>query len=118
MIKGRTHLDYLRDIPQMMDEIGVFNGGYDFDEFVADHKTYMAVVQAIQIIGEASKQVPLRVRRSYPNVPWKQMAGMRDKLIHVCFGTDASIVWETATGLIPALRPLVAEALEKETRNA
>lgn len=118
MTVQRGYLDYVRDIVAMMDKIETFTTGLDFDAFVQDDKTYMAVVRALEVIGEAAKHVPLSVRRQYPQVPWKRMAGMRDKLIHGYFGTDAMIVWETATSLIPTLRPLVAQVLETETRRS
>lgn len=110
----RGHLDYVRDILMMMDKVEAFTAGMTFDEFVQDDKTYMAVIHAIEVIGEAAKHVPSTVRRQYPEVPWKRMAGMRDKLIHAYFGTDATIVWETATSLVPALRPLIAHVLSTE----
>jgi uncharacterized protein with HEPN domain len=114
---SRGHLDYLRDILAMMDKIQTFTADLDFDQFVQDDKTYMAVVRAIEVIGEAAKNIPAGVRKQYPQVPWRKMTGMRDKLIHAYFGTDATIVWETATALIPALRPLVTQALEAESRR-
>ena len=104
-------------IVPMMDKIQAFTADLDFDQFVQDDKTHMAVVRAIEVIGEAAKNVPATVRKQYPEVPWKKMAGMRDKLIHAYFGTDATIVWETATALIPALRPVVTQALETESRR-
>ena len=59
-----------------------FVKGMSYDEFVQDDKTVFAVVRAIEIIGEAVKNIPEEVRGSYPEIPWKDMAGMRDKLIH------------------------------------
>lgn len=117
MTPSRGHLDYLRDIISMMDKIQIFTADLDFDRFVQDDKTYMAVVRAIEVIGEAAKNVPATVRKQYPQVPWKKMAGMRDKLIHAYFGTDATIVWETATGWIPALKPQVVDVLDAETQR-
>ncbi|MBM3131283.1 MAG: DUF86 domain-containing protein [Chloroflexi bacterium] len=114
----RDRLDYLRDIVEMMNKIEKFTRDIDFDTFVQDDKTYLAVVQALEIIGEASKHISPDLRKRYPRVPWKRMAGMRDKLIHVYFGTDAKIVWETATGLIPALKPQVAQVLDAESQDA
>lgn len=117
MTPSHGHLDYLRDIIAMMDKIQTFTADLDFDQFVQDDKTYMAVVRAIEVIGEAAKNIPATVRKQYPQVPWKKMAGMRDKLIHAYFGTDATIVWETATTLIPSLRPLVAQVLDAESNE-
>jgi uncharacterized protein with HEPN domain len=114
----RAYLDYMRDIIEMMNKVERFTQGLEFDEFVGDDKTYLAVVQALEIIGEAAKNIPPALRRRYPNVPWKRMAGVRDKLIHGYFGTDARIVWETATALIPGLKPLIVQALEAESEIA
>lgn len=117
MTPARGHLDYVRDMIAMMDKIEAFTAGLDFDRFVRDDKTYMAVIHAIEVIGEAAKHVPATVRRRHPQVPWKKMAGMRDRLIHAYFGTDATIVWETAVSLIPSLKPLLTDVLEAESND-
>lgn len=114
MTSPRTYADYLRDILAMIDKVETFTAGLEVDAFVRDDKTYMAVVQAIEIIGEATKQIPPSVRKKYPDLPWKKMAGMRDRLIHAYFRTDPNIVWETATSVIPQLKPLVAQVLRAE----
>ena len=58
----------------------------DYNDFVNDTKTVYAVIRALEIIGEATKNVPDSIRDKYPVLPWKSMAGMRDKLIHAFFG--------------------------------
>ena len=80
-----------------------FVKGMSYDEFVQDDKTVFAVVRAIEIIGEAVKNIPEEVRGSYPEIPWKDMAGMRDKLIHSYFGIRLERVWETANEENPPL---------------
>ena len=63
-----------------------------------------AVVRNFEIIGEVSKNIPLTVRRSYPNIPWAQMDGMRNVLIHEYFGVDIKILWHTVKKNLPSLR--------------
>ncbi|MGY4707502.1 HepT-like ribonuclease domain-containing protein [Candidatus Bipolaricaulota sp. J31] len=110
----RSGLDYLRDILEMMEKIEAFIRGMDFDEFERDEKTNFAVFRALEVIGEASKHIPESVKRRHPEIPWKRMAGMRDRLIHGYFGVDLEIVWKTATQLIPELRSKLREVLKAE----
>lgn len=72
----------LQDIWESCQFIQEFVEDMDFDQFVHDEKTLSAVIQKFEIIGEASKNIPKFVREKYPQVPWKNMAGMRDRLIH------------------------------------
>ncbi len=72
---------YLDDILEAIRNIQEYTKGLAFEEFVKDRKTVDAVIRNFEILGEASKHVPERVRKKYPKVPWKEMAGMRDGLI-------------------------------------
>lgn len=117
MKEKRDSSDYLRDILDAIDKIAQFTRGMSSGQFASDDKTQFAVVRAMEIVGEATKHIPKTVRTRHPQVPWAKMAGMRDKLIHGYFGVDLEIVWQTATQLIPTLRPLIAKALQGEIRR-
>ena len=118
MSAGRTFADYLRDILDAVDKVGEFTQGSEFATFAADTKTTFAVVRALEIIGEAAKRIPETPRDQHPEVPWREMAGMRDKLTHEYFGINLEVVWKTIKNDLPALRPLVAQMLsEEETKE-
>ena len=68
-------------------------------------------MRAIEVIGEAAKNIPDSIRSKYPAVPWKEMAGMRDKVIHSYFGVDREAVWLVVKERIPSLKPLIVEIL-------
>ena len=87
----------------------------DFEAFLADDKTASAVIRKFEVIGEATKQVPGDIRRGYPHVPWREMAGMRDRLIHFYFGVDYQLVWMTIKERLPQLKLWIQEILEQTT---
>lgn len=82
----RDYTLYLRDILDAMDAIEKFVEGVEFDEFKRDDKTSSAVIRKFEIIGEAAKKVSEEIKNKHTEVPWKEMAGMRDRLIHFYFG--------------------------------
>ena len=84
-----------------------------FIEFSEDERTKYAVIRAIEIIGEASKKVPLEIKSQYLEIPWRGMSGMRDKLIHDYFGIDVEIVWATVKDDLPRLKMLLTK-MKKE----
>ncbi|MCX8051339.1 MAG: DUF86 domain-containing protein [Chlorobi bacterium] len=77
---------FLRDILEAMDAIERFVEGMSLEDLYRDDKTASAVIRKFEIIGEAARHVPSHLRRAYPDIPWKEMAGMRDRLIHGYFG--------------------------------
>jgi len=104
MRKGtREYVDYLQDILHAAEKAESFVEGMDFADFKLDEKTTFAVVRALEIIGEAAKKIPPEVRQKYPDVPWREMAGMRDKPSHDYFGVDLWRVFETVRRDLPPL---------------
>jgi uncharacterized protein with HEPN domain len=102
---------YVKDILQNMRDAEEFIQGLSYYEFAGDKKTFNAVVRALEVIGEAAKNVPTVVRRKYPAVPWKEMAGMRDKVIHFYFGVNREAVWLAVKDRIPTIRPMIEQVL-------
>jgi uncharacterized protein with HEPN domain len=102
---------YIKDILQNMRDAQEFIQGISYDRFASDKKTLNAVLRSVEVIGEAAKKVPDEIRAKYPSVPWKEMAGMRDKLIHFYFGVDREAVWLVVKERLPALAPLIEQIL-------
>lgn len=97
--------DYIEDIIEAMTNAMEFTKNMSYDEFVKDTKTVYAVIRAIEIMGEAAKNIPEEIRKKYPDIPWRSVAGMRDKVIHAYFGVKIERVWEVVKRDIPILKP-------------
>jgi uncharacterized protein with HEPN domain len=103
-MKERDPKDYIQDILDSINDIEVFVIELDFEQFKNDKKTINAVVRSIEVIGEAAKKIPKTLKNKYPDIPWRKIIGMRDKLIHEYFGIDIEILWKTAKEDIPGLK--------------
>lgn len=114
MTQERFYVDYLRDILEHAEKAQTFVAGMTEDDFLQDEKTVFAVIRALEIVGEATKKIPQEVKGKYPNVPWREMAGTRDKLAHDYFGINLGVIWKTVTEDIPSLIPLIRQILKNE----
>ena len=96
MSKGDWKL-FISDILECIERIESYVAGFSYDDFVSDDRTKDAVVRNLEIIGEAAKQIPEQIKERHPEIPWKQITGMRNRLIHGYFVVDYGIVWDIIT---------------------
>lgn len=104
-------LDYVEDIVDAMEKAEILLKGVTYDQFESDFRINFAVVRALEIVGEATKRLPMTLRDQYPNIPWKQMAGMRDRIIHGYDTVDLEIVWDVVKQDIPKIMPQIQQVL-------
>jgi len=109
----RNHKLYLKDILEAMEAVEGFVEGMEFKKFQRDDKTSSAVIRKFEIIGEAAKNIPETIKQKHSIVPWREMAGMRDKLIYFYFGIKYELVWRTIKDVIPQIRPSIRKILEE-----
>jgi uncharacterized protein with HEPN domain len=110
-------LEYLRHILDETEYLASQTQGLSKDDFLGNETLKRAFTRSIEIIGEAAKKVPEDFRQKYPNVEWRAMAGMRDRLIHGYFGIDYDIVWDVVINKAPELHQIVEEILGNETSS-
>ena len=103
---------YVRDILEAIKAIEKFVEGMDFENFKEDDKTSSAVIRKFEILGEATKNIPQSIKEKYLHIPWKEMAGFRDRLIHFYFGIKYDIVWDTIKLRLPELRNNIEKVLK------
>lgn len=103
----------LQDIVEAIGKIDRYTRGMTSDAFRADEKTVDAVVRNLVVIGEASRHIREDVEQRRPEIPWDKMRGIRNVVVHECFGVDAEILWETARHDLPPLCPLLERLLRE-----
>lgn len=112
----RDYGDYIDDIISHMQKAEDFIMNINYEDFAKDEKTIFAVIRSLEVVGEVAKQIPSSIRHKYPKIPWKRIAGMRDRLIHEYFGVKLMRVWDTVKIEIPPLKPLF-EKVRKDMVN-
>jgi len=111
MKKKREYQDYLNDIIIAIEDAINFTKIMTYDDFQNDKKTVLAIEKCIEIIGEATKNIPNSIRGKYPEIPWKDMAGMRDRLSHVYHDVDIELVWEVIQQELPQLKITISKII-------
>ena len=104
---------YLRHLLEAIDLITAYTAR-GREQFFADSMVRDAVLRNLEIIGEAVKNLSLDKRASHPEVPWSQIAGLRDVLIHQYFGVDLVLIWEIVQNRLPALRRTTERLLDED----
>ena len=111
---GKEDIVYLRHIFDAISRIDEYTQTMNYNDFASNHLVQDGVIRQIEIMGEATKKLSESIRNKYPDVPWKDMAGMRDKLIHHYFGVDMEAVWDTTKKDVPVLREKIESIIEAE----
>lgn len=111
-MSSREILLLLEDIRDAAQKILTYTSGMDFDDFTADDKTIDAVVRNFEIIGEAANRVPPDFKAQHPEIEWRRMVGLRNRIIHEYFGINYMTVWKIKDENIPELLDFVQQAID------
>jgi uncharacterized protein with HEPN domain len=110
--KNRSAKLYIEDVLKYIEKIELFTNNFTYEDFLQDDKTCYAVIRCIEVIGEASKNIPENIKSQYSFIPWNDIIGMRNKIVHGYFDTDYEVVWATIKIDIPKLKPLIEQILK------
>lgn len=112
---SKEPVDHLRHILDECNDILSVSVHLSKEEFVKDDTLKRAIARSLEIIGEATKKVPADFKYKWNTIQWKNMAGMRDRLIHDYHGVNYTIVWDVVKNKIPELQKQIAEVLKNES---
>ncbi len=108
---SNEYLDFVEDILDAMVKAELLLEDIRYEQFENDYRVNFAVVRALEIIGEASRRLPEDLRDKYPDIPWRGMSGMRDRIIHGYDNVDLQIVWDVVKKDIPQIKPKIQQIL-------
>jgi uncharacterized protein with HEPN domain len=112
--EDRAYHMYLTDIQTAMSRIAEYILDYSFTEFKRDYKTVDAVIRNFEVIGEASKNLPIEIKTKHSEIPWNEMYLLRNKVSHEYFGINYEIIWDIATNYLPENKIQIDDILENE----
>ncbi len=104
--------DYIEDILDAMEKAEILPDGVTLSQLEEDFRINFAVTRALEIMGEATKRLPMSLRDRYPDIPWKAMAGIRDRIIHAYDRIDYDIIWNAVRHEFPQIRPMIEQVLK------
>ncbi len=117
MSKRRDYILFIEDILTCIEKIERYTSKASFEEFCGNDMAIDAVIRNFEIIGEAVKKIPEKIKKKYAYVEWKEAAGFRDVLIHDYFGIDLEAVWDTLRNNIPSFKEQIAKVLKSERKG-
>ncbi len=94
----------IKDIHESLSRVIKYTQGMNIDKFFADQLIYDAVMRNLGIVGEAVKHVPDEIKEKHKDIPWKQIAGLRDFVIHEYFGIANNVIWDAIENDVPKLK--------------
>lgn len=113
-MKRKRCIIIIEDIITSMEKIERYINGLDIRQFSRNELIFDAVIRNLEIIGEASRNIPENIREKYIDIPWKRMIGLRNIVIHEYFGIDAGIIWKIISSNIPETKPKIIQMLKAE----
>jgi uncharacterized protein with HEPN domain len=113
MRTGQEYGDYINDMISAIKDTSEFIKDMDYVAFFRDRKTTHASVRSLEILGEAAKHIPESIRDKHPDIPWKKIIGLRNRIAHEYFGIDLKLVWNIVKEELPTLKPLVQKLVKK-----
>ena len=112
----RDDRSYLLDMLVAARDAMAFAKGLSYDEFATDRRSQLAILKSVEIVGEAASRLSAETKERHPDIPWREIAGMRNRLVHAYFDIDLRLVWETVDSDVPVLVAQLEPLVPPESR--